>query len=143
MDLLRQLKRRDNIDIILLSARLLRTVRHLTPRQLFYRLKYGLGLVGKTRPFSVSWINCSLRIPCVQVSPCKRFLGQGRFRFINIDGELKKGWNNTEYPKLWLYQLHYHEWLFDDACDAELWIKRWIHENPSFSGKIDQTASTK
>lgn len=115
-------------------GRLFRTVRHLTSRQIFYRLKYGLGFVGKTRPFSVSWGENKLQIPLVKPGQKQLFMGDGCFRFINVEGNLENGWNNTKHSKLWLYQLHYQEWLFDPECDAEFWIKEWIASNPPFSG---------
>ena len=63
------------------------------------------------------------------------------FRFLNETHSLSsaRDWNNPEWEKLWLYNLHY----FDDlnAKDAESrqpWhtelIERWIEENPAPEG---------
>ena len=48
-------------------------------------------------------------------------------------------WNQSDFPKLWLYHLHYFEDLL--RPDAGVWrdrhaslIKRWIAENPPVSG---------
>lgn len=48
-------------------------------------------------------------------------------------------WNNLEYPKLWLYNLHYFDDLLAvDNSDRTEWhkalISRWIDENPVATG---------
>lgn len=68
-------------------------------------------------------------------------LGLDRFRFLNEEHRLASAadWNNSSWPRLWLYNLHY----FDDlnALEAEAraaWhealIARWIAENPPPAG---------
>ena len=68
-------------------------------------------------------------------------LGPARFRFLNEERELASAddWNNTTWPRLWLYNLHYFDDL--DALGSEArrgWhealITRWLVENPAAVG---------
>lgn len=63
------------------------------------------------------------------------------FRFLNEIHRLSSAsdWNNAEWPRLWLYNLHYFDDL--DARDAgarQSWheglVDRWIAENPPVQG---------
>ena len=85
------------------------------------------------KPIKANWIK-----------PCKKnlsLLSPYCFRFLNQEHELNsvKDWNNPQWERLWLYNLHY----FDDlqACDAENkkalhfdLIEKWIQENPPGMG---------
>jgi len=55
------------------------------------------------------------------------------FTFLNRTAR-PKGWNDGTLPKLWLYNLHYFDWLnYEDGCcedKAFPLIKRWMDENP-------------
>ena len=55
------------------------------------------------------------------------------FTFLNQMAR-PKGWNDVSLPKLWLYNLHYFDWLnIDDGCEEAKslpLIERWINENP-------------
>jgi uncharacterized heparinase superfamily protein len=88
--------------------------------------------------------------PAVRVStsewqhPAKRsqcMVGSDTFKFLNVEHTVTSpsNWNNANWEKLWLYNLHY----FDDltAIDAEQrtdwhWalFQRWIDENPAGQG---------
>lgn len=92
-----------------------------------------MALAPATRPVKCDW-----------VSPCKKpssFSPPCTFKFLNVVHDLKSlsDWNNPEWEKLWLYNLHY----FDDlgSCDAESkkklhfdLIEKWIQENPPGHG---------
>jgi len=63
------------------------------------------------------------------------------FRFLNRPCSVIKAadWNNHEQSKLWLYQLHYFEWLRETAAPERVaedtaWLDRWIADNPVGSG---------
>jgi len=99
----------------------------------FYRPGADLGLAPDRRTVKDGWVN-----PCSKASS---FCSPYRFKFLNEIHELKKrsDWNNPEWEKLWLYNLHY----FDDlgSCDAENkkelhsdLIKKWVQENPPGEG---------
>jgi uncharacterized heparinase superfamily protein len=125
--------------------RLLRTLRHLRPTQIGYRLLYHA-----TRP----WIRSRMlartgaspirewRVPwsAPLVGP-RRSFGDGNFEFLNETGQIRNAsdWNNAAKSKLWLYNLHYLDDLNaadSDARRAEqaALIERWIRDNPPPAG---------
>lgn len=61
----------------------------------------------------------------------------GEFEFLNTKGN-PKGWNDPRFEKLWLYNLHYFDYLVNDKIKVEVegeqWkdslVLRWIKENP-------------
>lgn len=66
----------------------------------------------------------------------------GSFTFLNEPRCVRDAgdWNKPEVPKLWLYHLHYFDWInarrahVDTAtrrATASRWITRWIDENPA------------
>ena len=98
-----------------------------------YRPKPDMAVAPETRPVKYDWVN-----------PCKKsssFFSPRTFKFLNVAHEFKSlsDWNNPEWGKLWLYNLHY----FDDlgSCDAENkkelhsdLINKWVQENPPGEG---------
>lgn len=67
--------------------------------------------------------------------------GTTTFRFLSVARELSAAtdWNRADWPKLWLYNLHYFDDLnADDAAARVAWhralIARWIAENPLAAG---------
>jgi len=64
------------------------------------------------------------------------YLGNDSFLFLN-DKEVFTGWNDKNRDKLWLYNLHYFDWLRQTELSEEegnKWITRWIKENPAPAG---------
>ena len=62
--------------------------------------------------------------------------GGDRFRFLN-DEQPFTSWNDPERNKLWLYNLHYFDWLRQPGLDeaaGNRWIAKWIAENPAPAG---------
>ncbi len=120
--------------------RLFHTVRYLKPVQIYGRLWFKLY---KPRP-NISSAPERRSVKGTWINPCKKspsLLSPYCFRFLNQEHELNsvKGWNNPQWEKLWLYNLHY----FDDlqARDAENkkalhfdLIGKWIHENSPGKG---------
>lgn len=47
-------------------------------------------------------------------------------------------WNDAATPKLWLYNLHYHDDLLDAAparrAEQQAFMRRWVNENPAAAG---------
>lgn len=64
------------------------------------------------------------------------FDGKDSFRFNNETRRFEGTWNDPVARKLWSYNLHYMAWIFDLAeyADREVWIKKWIRENPISAG---------
>ena len=112
------------------------TLRYIKPKQFVGRFqryfrssKAQFGINGDKRMLINDWKNPALR--------AQRLLDINKFCFLNEFHYIKsvKDWNNPQYSKLWLYNLHY----FDDlnAVDAEKrneWhhelMQRWIADNP-------------
>lgn len=116
------------------------TARYLRSSQIWfrfwrklYRPKLCLSVTPILRAMKGMWAS-SVQKPI-------SMLGANRFSFLNQEQVLGEGrdWNYSEWPKLWLYNLHY----FDDlnasaAADRKKWhsdlIQRWIDENPPSLG---------
>ena len=122
-------------------GRYVHTMRHMKPVQVYRRVWYRLYRprpdgrpAPPLRPRTGVWI-----------PPCRRapsLLGPSRFRFLNVERELRwpQGWNDRSIDQLWLYNLHYFEDLVArDAAQRTAWhaelIARWVQDNPPFLGK--------
>jgi uncharacterized heparinase superfamily protein len=116
-------------------GRLLRTVRHLKPVQVFNRITRRLIRAPvDLRPAPASR---SLALaPTSFLTRQANWQGGEEFRFLNqvhsVSGAA--GWDRPDVPRLWLYNLHY----FDDLCRGDAaqmrgdhagLIARWIGEN--------------
>jgi uncharacterized heparinase superfamily protein len=116
------------------------TVRYLRPQQIGYRVWYRLrrpgpdqGPASPVRPVARTWT--------VPASRPASMTGANRFFFLNEERTITTAadWNNPDWPKLWLYNLHYFDDLNAvDAVDRRAWhldlIRRWIAGNPPVSG---------
>jgi uncharacterized heparinase superfamily protein len=116
-------------------GRLLRTVRHLKPEQVWGRAAH---LVSLTRP-DPRPAPPRRALVGLWAAPAPKpasYHPPASFRFLNQDGEVAgaAGWQSGQ-ALLWLYNLHY----FDDLGSAEALadpgarlalIARWTHENP-------------
>lgn len=120
--------------------RLYHTVKPLRFEQIAYRIYYKFFKLRKVSPnlqasssASFSWKGPEVAAPT--------FLGGNKVKFLNLSSTIGSDhdWNNPEYEKLWLYNLHY----FDDLnaqdnllrTETQLQlVKRWITENADFSG---------
>jgi uncharacterized heparinase superfamily protein len=116
------------------------TVRYLKYSQIsgriwrkFKRINVARSPASKLRELSGSWVE-----PAKQ---SQRMFAENAFTFLNVSHDINivNDWNNEQWDKLWLYNLHY----FDDltSIDAEKrveWhqslIQRWIDENPVGTG---------
>lgn len=122
------------------AANYIHTIRYLKPEQI-----YGLFLSRyprqvrsdaaalEIRPVLGTW-QPPIQPPAVQTGPASFRLATGDRNVIGA-----QGWDDSNTPKLWLYNLHY----FDDlvavaAHDRRDWhldlIARWIVENPPGRG---------
>lgn len=72
----------------------------------------------------------------------EKWLGESRFRFLNDERTLEfpRDWNNAAIPRLWLYNLHYFDYLRSEPApgrqEARALIGRWLAHNvwPSSAG---------
>lgn len=63
-------------------------------------------------------------------------VGKDRFRFLNAESAFSS-WNDPAHDKLWLYNLHYFDWLRQKELpedEGNRWIAKWTAENPPPSG---------
>jgi len=102
-----------------IAMRYVRTIRHLEPIQIYSRVCPRVALPhtavpAKLRPGSGPWAEPILRRTSQTAA--------NRFRFLNEEREIRT-WNENAFPKLWLYNLHYFEYV-----DLPL-VERWIDEN--------------
>ena len=100
-------------------GRTIRTIVHLKPVQIWNRIwRKRLSLLRQPQPPA-------------STSPL------GEFEFLNVKGR-PNGWNDPRFEKLWLYNLHYFDYLVNGKVKAEgegeQWkidlVLRWIRENP-------------
>lgn len=116
------------------------TLRHLRPAQLHGRLWFRLHRprpdsrpAPPPRPVAGPWIEPPAGEP--------HLLGPATFRFLNQTHTLAGAadWNQSDWDKLWLYNLHYFDDLNAGGAEARTtWhhalIARWIAENPPGCG---------
>jgi uncharacterized heparinase superfamily protein len=99
----------------------------------FKKGKIDLSPAGDLRAQCGKWVEPARRT--------QRMVGESSFCFLNVFHDLGSAddWNNNQWGKLWIYNLHY----FDDltAVDADqrvelhkALIHRWIVENPPGKG---------
>ena len=150
--ILRDLRVLRGAKLFMNLPRLFHTVKYLKPVQIYGRLWFKLY---KPKP-DMSSAPATRSIKADLVNPCKKspsLLSPYRFRFLNQEYELNsvKDWNNPRWGKLWLYNLHYFDYLnennppippltkggFSDEENGEKKngiyqqiIERWIEENP-------------
>ncbi len=116
--------------------RYLHTLRYLKYSQIvmrvwqkFKQIKVDHSPAGKLRELSDRWVEPASRL--------QRMFSENSFTFLNVSHNIITidDWNNTQWEKLWLYNLHY----FDDLASVDayqriewhrLLIQRWIDENP-------------
>lgn len=120
-------------------ARYWHTLRHLKLRQFVYRIWYRVY-----RPWPDLQPAPSLQTPAAGWLSCARpasLTGPDTFRLLNVERRIEQAadWNHPQWPKLWLYNLHYFDDLnADGASLRKAWhvdlLKRWIAENPPGQG---------
>ena len=117
-------------------ARFYRTAKHLRASQVVARARLRawrpapqLGPAPPLRSVRAAWTDA--------VAHPLSMLGPDEFCFLNERHRIAApgDWNHSEWPRLWLYNLHY----FDDlnaesalgrAAWHSAWLERWIAENP-------------
>lgn len=117
---------------------LLHTLRYLQLKQLYYRILYRVRkprLNGLPEPvmreFFSAWEGPAYLHPATEDGKAFRFLGEV--------GDLQNGWNNPTFSKLWLYNLHYQDYLHATGVEGRSALNRqlvedWIAANPPLKG---------
>jgi uncharacterized heparinase superfamily protein len=80
----------------------------------------------------------SFGTPIYRTDPIRQ---DSKFRFLNLTGSVQgvEDWNRSEHARLWLYNLHYFDWLKEKSAIGRVyedskWIEQWITENPIGQG---------
>ena len=117
-----------------------RTIRHLRREQVFARLLHILPRSplrpGPPPPLRISkqpFDKLIWRAGPIRRGDCFRFLNSSRRIATPAD------WDRKSIDRLWLYNLHYFEWLRESIAperinDDAAWLDRWIRENPAGQG---------
>lgn len=113
------------------------TLKYLKWKQIRYRgiyfLKRRLHIQPKIPAYSNKYRKANFTN---QVTLYKTWLGENRFRFLNLEKNFGKeiDWNYSEYGKLWTYNLNYFEFLLQEGIDKDNGI-RLIYD---YIAKYDQ-----
>lgn len=120
--------------------RFYQTVKHLQIKQIYYRIFKNVyrPKINKIKPLSLRNKSSSWHTP-IYAPPS--LIGSKKFRFLNKEHEIveQSDWNNPKLSKLWLYNLHYFNYLLtqDSVSNSNLHIEligQWIKDNPPGSG---------
>ncbi|MET4001079.1 alginate lyase family protein [Marinobacterium sp. MBR-109] len=118
--------------------RLLHTLRYLKARQVLYRIYYRFR---KPKPYTkpapyqrnalVDWSAPAFMVPSTHDGKT--------FTFLGTTAQLNADWNSAEFPKLWLYNLHYQDDLNSVGAEEDRALCRqlvdgWITANPPLQG---------
>lgn len=117
---------------------LLHTLRYLKIKQLVYRVYYRLRKPRlknlpepKLRGALSVWQGAAFLSPATTDGQVFTILGE--------TGDLTRGWNNPDFSKLWLYNLHYQDDLnaagaSDRKALCQQLVENWITANPPLQG---------
>ena len=113
--------------------RLLHTVKYLRLRQIawriYYILKNKLGIVTKVQSEAV-FLGEFNRLNGTEFLPSSvSFISSDEFIFLNQRHKVRD-WNEEGIDKLWLYNLHYFDYLFQENIPSDEIIYDWIQKNP-------------
>lgn len=113
--------------------RLWRTVRHLKAIQITNRL-YRRLVKPRVDNSLAPIVRSDLSLKTEFIKRPKSIIGNGVFNFLNIENSLAfpQDWNDPEYSKIWLYNLHYFEGLLNADTPSALKkqvISQWIIDN--------------
>lgn len=117
-----------------------RTARYLRPVQVYRRV--WLGLYKPQMDMSPAPTNRAVGSDWQPVAQKLSSLGKDfKFRFLNEEHQVSSAedWNNPQWEKLWLYNLHYFDDLTSATADQrkdlhEQLIERWIADNSPGQG---------
>lgn len=128
------------------AFRYLHTIRHLKPEQVLYQLYYRLTKNVSSQPLDddlsqgqvvaepvdmVSWI---------EKPPSYR---SGSYTFLNLEKAFPDDgidWGFSEYGKLWLYNLHYFDYLLQPGLEKQTGlrlIRRYVEDLPGIKVGIE------
>jgi uncharacterized heparinase superfamily protein len=113
-----------------------RTIRHLRQEQILGRLRRSFrpGLPPRAAAPGLRAAAGAFGAPIRRPRPIRH---NASFRFLESDGTVAAAadWNDPKRARLWLYHLHYFDWLREAAAPRRVaedaaWLDRWIADNP-------------
>ena len=127
----------NNLFVLLLKY--LNTIKYLRWQQIVFRiLRFSSKSIDQSKGFKVREVKDTWTIPALRKSEIK---DEKTFTFLNEEKKVidENDWNNKDWPKLWLYNLHYFNDLnsYNAKSNSKVYkklIDRWISENPIGSG---------
>lgn len=112
-----------------------RTLAYLRPRQALAQVLKRVRPAFRVRPVRQAWLRPGVSIgPCLQSS--RPPISDYSFWFLNREKTFSAAdidWASKDMPKLWRYNLHYFDYLFDTARSPDVkgrLISDWIAKNP-------------
>lgn len=113
------------------------TVKYLKPVQIWNRVFRRLRRPVVREDLELCVRDCPGELVPSIVKP-KSYVGQSTFFLLNTKGTVTctEDWNSSDQSKLWLYNLHYADYLNQTGSDADMldWVDRWIEGNAPGSG---------
>jgi uncharacterized heparinase superfamily protein len=117
------------------------TIKHLKAKQIFFRVLKYLNVQKRTDvALTYTGISKNTRPWIKSISKKVLIPENNKFSFLNVIQNVssKDDWNNKNYSKLWLYNLHYFDYINShepNTFDKENQIiKTWVADNPAFYG---------
>lgn len=126
------------------SLRLLRTIRPLRAAQLVAQVTHRLpkrypGPVEAAEPMpEIRWRPHDFPAPIGEAGDYEGEILAGRLSFVGRKEAMgfPPAWNRRDLPRLWLYNLHYHEFLWHLGYeDARTTVLDWISGHPPRAGQ--------
>ena len=126
------------------GLRLLRTIRPLRTAQLLAQVRHRLpkrypGPVdGLAAMPAIRWRPHDFPAPTVEGADAAGEILAGRLSFIGRTEAMgfPPAWNRRDLPRLWIYNLHYHEFLWHLGYqDARRTVLDWISAHPPGAGQ--------
>ena len=114
------------------------TCRHLKTRQILWRIYLKLHKIHwRKQAAPPSCIPIGHWVPPIAVG--RILAGENEFTFLHETHrcQMPADWNHPERSKLYLYNLHYFDWLRQPdlpPATKNLWMERWTEENPPIAG---------
>lgn len=106
------------------------TLRYLRPIQIIYQIKYHIRQIQRN-PFLINKEYKGYPLSLAKyIDKAMSLQPDDSFTFLNINKKFK-GWNHTEGPMLWTYNLNYMDYLLQTELDPETginWITRFIQD---------------
>ncbi|MGI4851440.1 MAG: heparinase II/III domain-containing protein [Janthinobacterium lividum] len=110
------------------------TLKYLKISQLYWRIQRKIIKRPKLVSIQIHTQNIDLNLWISSISKKSSLISENpwKFTFLNQQGDLKHGWNDVSQSKLWLYNLHYHDFLCSDLNIETKFslILDWIEKNP-------------